>query len=105
MSKKPLYTPGPWRVSQWGSSVIAGEQERPYSHIVSTPFTNGTEGPVLPSAEQIANAQLIAAAPELLEALQQCLHILAGEALSKSALEHALRKGLAACHKATGEPS
>ena len=69
-----VHTPGPWQVDpDYPIDVQAkvGNQE------VCTPFYKGCEGrtisPVTPVAneeEALANARLIAAAPELLEALE-----------------------------------
>ena len=61
------HTPGPWVKSAYGPWVSApclGDRI-----CVHEPFTDGRDGPVLPRDEQEANAVLIAAAPELLEAL------------------------------------
>jgi hypothetical protein len=50
----------------------------------------------------MANANLIAAAPELLAALKLCAAVCAGETLSKSSLASALEAARAAISKATG---
>ena len=50
-----------------------------------------------------ANAHLIAAAPDLLEALKKCASVCAGETMSKSGLISALESARAAIAKATGE--
>ena len=55
--------------------------------------------------EQYANAELIAAAPDLLEALKLCAAVCAGEALDKSSLINALEASRAAIAKATGGAS
>jgi hypothetical protein len=68
MSNK--HTPGPWEVSCSVQVVGASPGNR---CIVSQPFTDGTQGPVIGLEAQIANANLIAAAPDLLEALENIL--------------------------------
>jgi hypothetical protein len=50
-----------------------------------------------------ADARLIAAAPELYEALITCAAVFAGDTLYKGALVHALEKTKAALAKARGE--
>lgn len=75
MSAPDNHTPGPWRVSE--ASVYAGGD---YIEIAD-PF-NGfdyEEGRLLPIDERQANANLIAAAPDLLERLKQCAEVLAAE--------------------------
>lgn len=66
------HTPGPWRVTADG--YIAGQGFVP----IRTPYRENAfkDGPARsghPEAEVQANARLIAAAPELLEALEACL--------------------------------
>ena len=79
------YTPGPW----W---VEIGDEDGDYSHIWPTIHSEsreivGTEGLYGDLEEDKANARLIAAAPELLEALQY-LMVASGEQLT-SAFEQA----------------
>ena len=75
---KPTHTPGPWRVGAYGTTVMTG---RPNSQANDTicslymPNHSGVGELLLPQdarAEQVdANARLIAAAPDLLAALQR----------------------------------
>lgn len=64
---KPKHTPGPWTIEQWsamqlevahGNLVVCGKDGK------ANAFLIGTE------KQQSANARLIAAAPELLEAMK-----------------------------------
>lgn len=64
------HTPGPWEVSCSVQVVGASPGNR---CIVAQPFTDGTQGPVIAMEAQIANANLIAAAPDLLEALEELM--------------------------------
>jgi len=91
------HTPGPWSVSELSASGHFSED-----YIFIEPgiavIERAVEGQ---DAEDMPNAHLIAAAPELLEALQAArLHIV-GEALPTKANAIAMIK--AAIAKATGE--
>lgn len=72
---KGTHTPGPWYAGDSGPWVLAGDPKQSYNYVVSTPFTDGRDGPILPESEQRANACLIASAPELLEALQDFVKV------------------------------
>ena len=72
---RPSHTPGPWSLSASFDSV-----ERRVQHGDNPPLVwgiasgiNSAHPDYMPREEQIANARLIAAAPELLEALDACL--------------------------------
>lgn len=71
------HTPGPWRILEWanerkGFIAIVGPSDPP-EHVSDVfPFGKRAEGQ--PLAQHQANARLIAAAPELLNALQELLH-------------------------------
>lgn len=64
-------TPGPWRVSTWNAMQGSLQDEHEAAFIVKT------EKVVSRFGELEANAQLIAAAPALLEALEHCVNVLA----------------------------
>jgi len=72
--KKVSHTPGPWKI-RYGSGIdmkIMSEhgkicEFRGYSHSVELMDEN--------EEEERANAKLVAAAPELLEALKMCLPV------------------------------
>lgn len=64
-------TPGPWKASKTGRGIgpISGADDQSFGMMVEVAFVEFD-----PEIEvQVANMQLIAAAPELLEALQQLL--------------------------------
>lgn len=59
------YTPGPWRVGDAGATVFGPPNGSPSpATIARVSFA------MIPSEEMVANARLIAAAPDLLDALQ-----------------------------------
>ena len=58
------HTPGPWTATL-ANTIIPAKRTR----IIATAWRN-SELPSIPEEEQAANAKLIAAAPELLEALR-----------------------------------
>ena len=60
---KTQHTPGPWKEDKYGCVIDAG------GRVVCNEFCTTS----IPLAESLANARLIAAAPELLEALENLL--------------------------------
>ena len=103
---KTQYTKGQW-------SVLPEECDKPYIRIrgtclggrykianVVTPIYEGANSQE--AEETRANARLIAAAPELLEALQAALEALRGSA-GFDEINNAKKHGKAAIAKATGE--
>lgn len=65
------HTPGPWHVDGWNlAAVIFEEKPKVYKRICLCDYARQNSNAVL--QQDIANAKLIAAAPELLEALQVC---------------------------------
>lgn len=105
------HTPGPW-------TVLPEEADKDYLRIRGTRLGGrykvaNVHMPRLweshyvlrdrANAESGSNARLIAAAPDLLEALKACAAVCAGETMSKSGLIHALEKARAALARATGE--
>lgn len=65
------HTPGPWRVGDAGGTVFGPKGTGSFPEVVATVMT--THG------RKKANARLIAAAPDLLEALHDCLTIVQDE--------------------------
>ncbi|HGM6575099.1 TPA: hypothetical protein ACXNIX_005133 [Pseudomonas aeruginosa] len=62
------HTPGPWGQDKWGSLQTEGGQD-----VLLRGITTISAGSDERIAEAEANTRLIAAAPELLEALQVCI--------------------------------
>lgn len=63
-SERAKHTPGPWKLDCYGQVTL----ENGHTLLVS-----GIASPMVPTAESIANARLIAAAPELLAALREIM--------------------------------
>lgn len=87
------HTPGPWTVNAYN------EIESGAVRICSVDIEETNAG--LNGGEGQANARLIAAAPDLLEALKYCAAVCAGEVMNKNGLINALEKARAAIAKAT----
>ena len=64
---KSMYTPGPWKTIAWGGLLEIRQESNLVCGIARVGYEK--DG-ALPNPQTIANASLIAAAPELLEALQ-----------------------------------
>ena len=82
--KNAKHTPGPWEVDQIDQSTI---QIKAAGVIVAEVYSGSTFTRL--SDEQQANARLIAAAPELLSALQQAIAWMDGERTAIDALTNA----------------
>lgn len=95
------HTPGPWRMhrhhkpisNQWIFQVVTDEE---YGEIVAGTCTN----PQRPEDVREADAHLIAAAPDLLEALENCVDLI--ELISPIEGDE-IRRARAAIAKARGE--
>jgi len=111
------HTPGPWKVSQrverngFGTltfqEIVVGEPGRQYAQCLNLIDGDGQDHSAR-NKRALADARLIAAAPELLEALQDCVTVLGemvidlcpnGDDTAKATGD----KGLAAIAKATGK--
>lgn len=77
---KTQHTPGPW---QWAASTAGtqddvyhvGAEYEPHGDICTIAKQDPQQDGGRSRALELANARLIAAAPELLEALEQCLQV------------------------------
>ena len=93
---KAEHTPGPW--------FNTSQDDTPMGEVMDQPLDSGVTlhiGISGPNAK--ADARLIAAAPELLEALKACAAVCAGDTMHKQGLIDALAKARAAIAAATGE--
>ena len=91
----------PWRIDEMSSP---SENHRGYRIRNSQGYSIADVMPIdTDGIEGAANARLISAAPELLEALKLCAGVVAGETLHKEALIQALMKSRAAIAKAEGD--
>ena len=104
------HTPGPWKASRRYADTIVIEGDGGYRHIVGVGADEITEsGGEEMSAEQEANARLIAAAPELLAALErltdvtQWLDVSFASEDEEAEAEEALGVAQAAIAKARGK--
>ncbi len=74
---KAQHTPGPWNAATSASSVvgwpIVAQSGRPIANMTCVPKGFPNEEAI--NAEVLANARLIAAAPELLEALRTVFYV------------------------------
>lgn len=90
-------TPGPWAVARMTPCRV----DTASGSISISWSSNNDSGAREREAE--ANARLIAAAPELLEALKACAAVCAGETMNKRGLISALEQARAALAKCQGE--
>ena len=97
------HTPGPWTVTADGAGwYIECAPERGHS-VAYIMAEIGEEDPDTSDDEKEANARLIAAAPDLLEALQWLVDILPDPDLDNDELQRTwTRRARAAIAKATG---
>lgn len=91
MSAKSKHTPGPWGIDDYNR--VVAEDGNPI-------VVNGLAIPLVNTPESKANARLIAAAPELLEALMLADAALSGANMNMNVVQ---RKVQGAIAKAKGE--
>jgi hypothetical protein len=105
-------TPGPWIKDVRKSKIMAIIPDKKYSpRVIETVLITGTVhdddcgNPKCCCVEEHANAQLISAAPELLEALQNMVTLWRGSSIALPSLEEekAYHKAHLAINKALGE--
>lgn len=104
MSEERKYTPGPWIEDDELGWVIPTDTRTQYGGAIAHAYGDNEE-------QQAANARLIAAAPELLEALEDLDRILdgpladsiTGDVMAEAGAYTALTNARAAIAKAKGE--
>lgn len=75
MKTKTQHTPGPWKVDSgeiYGPSTLLNGEK--YADMIARIPVECRDGEII-TREDEANARLIAAAPELLETLEQCVTV------------------------------
>jgi hypothetical protein len=92
MSQK--HTPGSWVIDTNDNLIHANDAR----HTIVCSFAATLRNPSV-----MADARLIAAAPDMLEALKLCASVVAGNTMHKQGLVDALAAARAALFKATGE--
>jgi hypothetical protein len=89
---KTLHTLSPWQVSPLGNVM---KNSLKLASIEQMPSNNENE--------RMANARLIAAAPDLLDALEACLDYLLLDSMMEEDAAPEIEKGRSALRKAKGE--
>jgi hypothetical protein len=84
------HTPGPWQIQFWNDSSRPSRRDTPVittgKDAIGELFNLWDEDGEDREAERLANARLIAAAPEMLEALQSLTHPMASDEDLQNAL-------------------
>ena len=93
------HTPGPWMKSTHGGISKYSIWSSSGQHIADTNTTKS-----IGFERCAANASLIAAAPDLLEALEDCVAVMDRELAGLKVIQPELSAARAAIAKATGEP-
>lgn len=97
-----LHTPGPWHASAAGL-VTAPNQPRALAYVYHADFNAFVGGSAdMAARETAANGYLIAAAPDLLAALQACAYELEEAADRPNARRYAAEQARAAIARAMG---
>jgi hypothetical protein len=101
---KKKYTPGPWTLGKGTVRVRTEEDEQGRTKLIAECYTTN-QGIRYPHdfEEREANARLISAAPDLLEALQELLKSLPTYPVPPSVKNDTIRKARLAVGKATAE--
>jgi hypothetical protein len=92
------YTPGPWKLNTTGG--ITWAVDAPPKHVAMMNFYKDGSERSVDEEESLANAQLISAAPDLLEALELVERAYVGDGIE---MEVAIDACLLVIEKAKGE--
>lgn len=95
------WTPGPWNYPEHPKGVSTLIYAELGGNPEAFPVASATYG--VPDEERKANARLIAAAPELLEALEDCVAVMDRELAGLKAIQPELSSARAAISKAIGD--
>lgn len=95
------HTPGPWRVGRNTSEVVA-DVPNPGHHSGHNDHVEHYGGYLIAESILPNNVKLVAAAPDLLDALRFCRSVLVGQGLYDLSERLALERADAAIAKATG---
>ena len=105
---RPAHTPGPWAVDSGEALNVRAPHGGIVAQLHHLKGRHGMGGR-LPGGEAVANARLIAAAPELLEALHQLIVVIGLTAIKYKSdldiLQEAVDEARAVIAKATGSAS
>lgn len=94
------HTSGPWYATDWGNIVTHDPTGRHEDIYIAEVCREDEEGRIVPLIEQQANIHLIAAAPDMLNALLDVLDFWDDPDMSMSELKERVRDAIA---KAQGE--
>lgn len=97
------HTPGPWVACDWGYIVADDPTGRHEDIYIAEVCREDDEGRIVPPIEQQANARLIAAAPDLLAALQGLAWAVSGIEYVETEYAEQIADARAAIAKAQGE--
>lgn len=96
------HTPGPWTLADENNQCCSVQLGTEHNLTANLDRQDGNTGKfVIERSEMLANARLIAAAPELLEALKNALWRM--ESYNYQAMEGTIANARAAIAKATGD--
>ena len=105
MTNTAKHTPGPWAteydINEHGSDCVIVTKD--YNYRICDIYSRSNDGMTVPDDAASANARLIAAAPDLLEALKVCADLLADYDEAEGEEGDAYREALAAIAKAEGK--
>ncbi len=106
------FTPGPWTLLTVPTSIGSchkigpfpnGSRTATFACVYADGIRKGIDDELPAARELFANARLMAAAPDLLEALLNCAEVMQRDLNGLAVIQPELRCALAAIKKATGE--
>lgn len=97
------HTPGPWRIGKHPSEVIADMPATPPFDGMTDESVKHYGGYLIAESCGYANARLVAAAPELLAALQDCVTVMEKDLAGLRVIQPELNQARAALAAARGD--